>query len=63
MKYYIITELERQSTWYDTIDEAITAAEQTLPACMAWEIREEDEEAGTEEVVHTHYADEEEEKA
>lgn len=58
MKYYIVTELEKQSIWYDTLDDAIAAAEQTLPANMAWEIREEDEEAGTEEVVYTHYIEE-----
>lgn len=60
MKYYIITEIERQSTWYDTMENAITTAEQTLPASMTWEIREEDEEVGTEEVVYTHYVEDEE---
>lgn len=57
MKYYIITETERKTTWYDTPEDAITTAKQTLPASMSWEIREEDEEAGTEEVVYTHYVD------
>lgn len=60
MKYYIVTELEKQSIWYDTLDEAISAAEQTLPASMTWEIREDDEKVGTEEVVYTHYVEDEE---
>lgn len=51
--YYIVTELERKGTPYDTTEEAIEAAEQTLPATMSWEVRDEDET-----VVYTHYVDE-----
>ena len=56
MKYYIVTELERKDYPYDTAEEAIESAEQSLPATMTWEIRDEDEN-----VVHTHYVDGEEE--
>lgn len=60
MKYYIITELERRQTYFETLADAVADAEMTLPKDMNWEIREEDEEVGTEEVVYTHYVEEEE---
>jgi len=56
MLYYIITELERQNRSYESMEDAIEAAERTLPSTMNWEIREEDG-VGSEEVVYTHYID------
>lgn len=52
--YYIVTELERKDIPYDTAEEAIEAAKQTLPRTMEWEIREDDR-VGGEETVYTHY--------
>ena len=51
--YYIVTELERQSTPYDTTEEAIEAAKQTLPKTMTWEIRDDGEN-----VYHIHIGEE-----
>lgn len=53
-RYYIVTELERKDIPYDTAEEAIEAAKQTLPRTMKWEIREDDR-VGGEETVYTHY--------
>ena len=57
MKYYLVTELERRQVYFDTFLDAVVDAELTLPADMNWEIREVDN--GVEEVVYTHYVDEE----
>ena len=54
--YYIVTELERKAYGYDSIEEAIEDAEQKFPR-LSWEIRDE-----YEEVVYTHYIDEESEE-
>ena len=54
--YYIVTELERRPYGYGTIEEAIEEAETRFPR-LSWEIRDE-----YEEVVHTHYIDEESEE-
>lgn len=54
--YYIVTGLERKAYGYDTVEEAIEDAEQKFPR-LSWEIRDE-----YEEVVYTHYIDEESEE-
>lgn len=59
-KYYLVTELERREAYFVTLNDAVADAEMTLPKDMNWEIREVDEEVGTEEVVYTHYVEDEE---